>query len=105
MSEMTSSISYNGNSASRVYTISYCGDSVGQIFINSRSSASQTSTTFFEGFLGQTPIHFFHVPYLDAPQWGAADAEIKVLSGENTELERSPFKAWSRSVYRSIQIG
>ena len=33
-----------------------------------------------------------------APQWGAADAEIKVPSRENTELERSPFKAWSRSV-------
>ena len=30
------------------------------------------------------------------PQWGAADAEIKVPFGENTELERSPFKAWSR---------
>ena len=34
------------------------------------------------------------------PQWGAADAEIKVPSGENTELKRSPFKAWNRSVYR-----
>ena len=34
-----------------------------------------------------------------APQWGAADAEIKVPSGENTELKRSPFIAWSRSVY------
>ena len=33
------------------------------------------------------------------PQWGAADAEIKVPSGENTELKRSPFIAWSRSVY------
>ena len=33
------------------------------------------------------------------PQWGAADVEIKVPSGENTELKRSPFKAWSRSVY------
>ena len=33
------------------------------------------------------------------PQWGAADAEIKVLSGENTELKRSPFKALSMSVY------
>ena len=32
-------------------------------------------------------------------QWGTADAEIKVPSGENTELKRSPFKAWSRSVY------
>ena len=34
-----------------------------------------------------------------SPQWGAADAEIKVPSGENTELKRSPFKDWSRSVY------
>ena len=34
-----------------------------------------------------------------APQWGAADAEIKVSSGENTELKRSPFQAWSSSVY------
>ena len=33
------------------------------------------------------------------PQWGAGDAEIKVLSGENSELKRSPSKAWSRSVY------
>ena len=37
--------------------------------------------------------------YTAAPQWGAADAEMKVPSGENTELKRSPFKAWSRSVY------
>ena len=37
-----------------------------------------------------------------APQWGAADAEIKVPSGENTELKRSPFKAWSRSIYLDI---
>ena len=35
----------------------------------------------------------------NSPQWGAADAEIKVPSGENTELKRSPFHAWSRSVY------
>ena len=34
-----------------------------------------------------------------SPQWRAADAEIKVPSGENTELKRSPFIAWSRSVY------
>ena len=32
------------------------------------------------------------------PQWGAAVAEIKVPSVENTELKGSPFKAWSRSV-------
>ena len=40
-----------------------------------------------------------HVRCVTTPQWGAADAEIKVLSGENTELKRSPFKAWSRSDY------
>ena len=27
-----------------------------------------------------------------APQWGAADAEVKVPSGESTELKRSPLK-------------
>ena len=37
--------------------------------------------------------------FITSPQWGAADAEIKVPSGENTELKRSPFKAWSMSVY------
>ena len=36
---------------------------------------------------------------LCVPQCGAANAEIKVPSGENTELKRSLFKAWSRSVY------
>ena len=35
----------------------------------------------------------------ETPQWGAADTEIKVPSGENTELTCSPFKDWSRSVY------
>ena len=33
------------------------------------------------------------------PQWGAADAETKVPSGENTELKRSSFKVWRRSVF------
>ena len=36
---------------------------------------------------------------LSTPQRGAADAEIKVPSVENTELKGSPFKAWSRSAY------
>ena len=36
---------------------------------------------------------------LFSPKWGAAHTEIKVPSGENTELKRSPFKALSRSVY------
>ena len=38
-------------------------------------------------------------PSAVSPQWGVADAEIKVPSGENIELKRSPIKAWSRSVY------
>ena len=33
---------------------------------------------------------------MSTPQWGAADAEIKDPSGENTELARSPFEVWSR---------
>ena len=37
--------------------------------------------------------------YPASPQWGAVDAKIKVPSGENTELKRSPFKDWSRPVY------
>ena len=44
-------------------------------------------------------VFHFNPSLLMNPQWGAADAEIKVPSGENTELKRSPFKAWSRSVY------
>ena len=39
------------------------------------------------------------LPSFEAPQWGTADAEIKVSSDENTELKDSPSKAWSRSVY------
>ena len=41
----------------------------------------------------------YQISLFIVPQWGAADAEIKVPSVENTELKRSPFKAWSRSVY------
>ena len=41
----------------------------------------------------------FYVFFFSAPQWRAADAEIKVPSGQNTDLKHSPFKAWSRSVY------
>ena len=49
--------------------------------------------------LNMTPhvLNIYRSAY-SAPQWGAADAEIKVPSGENTELKRSPFKAWSKSV-------
>ena len=50
---------------------------------------------FFLFFLGGS----FFLCLDTTPQWGAADAEIKVPSVENTELKRSPFKAWSESVY------
>ena len=39
---------------------------------------------------------------VSVPRWEAANAEIKVPSGENTELKRSPFKTWSRSIYKDI---
>ena len=49
------------------------------------------------GVLQQSNIH---APLSPPPaQWEAADAEIKVPFGENTELKCPPFKAWSRSVY------
>ena len=31
--------------------------------------------------------------------WEPRTQKLKVPSGENTELKRSPFKAWSRSIY------
>ena len=40
--------------------------------------------------------------FAHAPQWGAADAEVKVPSDKNTELKGSPFQAWSRSVYSYV---
>ena len=40
----------------------------------------------------------FYLLSLSSP-WGAADAEIKVSSGANTELKRSPFQVWSRPLY------
>ena len=45
-----------------------------------------------------TVCNVYLPPSLDVQQWGAADAEIKVPSGENTELKRYSFKACSRSV-------
>ena len=55
---------------------------------------------FHAFLLPMRSVKSFPVIYL--PQWGAADAEIKVPSDENTELKRSPFKVWSRSVYSFI---
>ena len=66
--------------------------------------ASHRQRWSFVSACGQSSAckHDFCLPLLlvSTPQWGAADAEIKVPSGENTELKRSPFKAWSKSVYR-----
>ena len=83
-------------------------------------NANQPVPTSFPSFLRfsssvvLSPIFFFQtnifhiyissvfvvnaVSQLDS-QWGAADAEIKVPSGENTGLKRSPFKAWRMSVH------
>ena len=44
-------------------------------------------------------LSYCGLSYFTPPPRGAADAEIKVPSGENTNRKRSPFKAWSRSVY------
>ena len=58
-------------------------------------------TTLCPQVVPQAPQHFLPLKIVRyaPPQWVAADAEIKIPSGENTELKRSPFKAWSRSVY------
>ena len=55
-----------------------------------RSNAGRVITSVFE-------LPF--TPSLPHPAVGAADAKMIVPFGENTELKRSPFKAWSRSVY------
>ena len=39
-----------------------------------------------------TYLYFIKIILYKSPQWGAADAEIKVPSDENTELKGSPFK-------------
>ena len=49
-------------------------------------------------------LHFFQTfpdffPVLAACSGELRMQKFKVPSGENTELKRSPFKAWSRSVY------
>ena len=67
------------------------------IFLVSFQAQSSTTTSVSVATVVQPPPVWTRV--VDPPQWGAADAEIKVPSGENTELKLSLFKAWSRSVY------
>ena len=62
-----------------------------------RTTLGMCVSVYIGGLINFTPQSASAVAVL--PQWGAADAEIKVPSGENTDLKRSPFKAWSRSVY------
>ena len=64
------------------------------------SAFSLSSPSLISAFLVLSTIYLFLKNSLNgSPKWGAADAEIKVPSGENTELKRSLFKAWSMSVY------
>ena len=63
------------------------------------SAFSLSSSGLISAVLVLSTIYLFVKVSLSPPQWGAADAEIKVPSGENTELKRSPFIASSRSVY------
>ena len=69
---------------------------------SSHSEKHHESDRSHSGFLRGAPVKYGLIKYdflsYVPPQWGAADAEIKVPSGENTELKRSSFKAWSRSV-------
>ena len=52
-----------------------------------------TSMNSHKSTLRLSRFALLQIPALSTPQWGAADAEIKVPSVENTELTRSPFKA------------
>ena len=75
--------------------------------MGTHSRAPKKNTSHGNEVLRQDTAHLIQRPCYQRgspcqdqdPQWGAADAEIKVPSGENTELKRSPFQAWSRSVY------
>ena len=60
------------------------------------SSAARSSFRTLDSIVTSGSTLFLFISF---PQWGAADAEIKVPSDENTELKGSPFQAWSRSVY------
>ena len=63
-------------------------------FLNSHDHRTEHCATSMRYLCFHTPLSCTFTP-----QWGAADAEIKVPSGENIEFKCSPFKGWSRSVY------
>ena len=62
------------------------------LFPLSVSSSSSYAFLLFSSS-SSSPRLFLLILPPSPSQWGAADAEIKVPSGENTELKRSPFKA------------
>ena len=73
----------------------------GQTLVN-KKGAHYVLNSFKQNFGCLAPLQIYCLKRCSDqtfPQWGAADSEMKVSSGENTELKRSPFKAWSMSVY------
>ena len=63
------------------------------------SAFSLCSSNLISALLVLSTVYIFiNVSPIDLLHWGAADAEIKVPSVEDTELKCSPFKAWSRAV-------
>ena len=66
--------------------------------LNVASFVMESGTGCARKFVARPLWNMPYMPQGPAPQWGAADADIKVPSGENTEFKLSPFKAWSRSV-------
>ena len=79
------------------YTAVSCRSQMAVKFSHKNSSSVSVSNTVGSPSSVLT-VHCCSTSFtLAASQWGAADAEIKIPSGENTELKRSPFKAWNRS--------
>ena len=74
--------------------------------LKQRELTEAQNVYWLTGMIGEDVLHdnFILIQTFESiPNWGAADAEIKVPSGETTELKRSPFKAWSRSCYAYCQ--
>ena len=69
--------------------------------LQSTFKMSETSSLARHSFLTLKKANELqHILSVLIPQWGAAEAEIKVPSVENTELKRSTFQAWRRSADR-----
>ena len=75
-----------------------CGEGTRQMYLGFYSLLSFRSQTK-ESSNSSVRTQLSHFSFATSPQWGVEDAEVKVISDENTELKRSPFKVWSRLVY------